>query len=168
MQRTQTEAVTFLSSKESNRNLYAISGLDYVAQEDILPYVTSTRERKPLRHELFDKFLVYTGNAEIPFKPTETLYTWQEKNHPWLELAEVHRQITQNIRVTAIPFYVSFGKFWKAIFLVDFICDGVGFTGFIATAMESSNNLTDNFNHFAFLSLHRWALDIHQRIQSIG
>lgn len=108
-QRAQTEAVTFLSNKESNRNLYAISGLDYVSQDDILPYASSARDRRPLRHELFDKFLTYVGShgTGVTFKPTETLCTWQEKNHPWLELAEVHRETTQKIRVTVMPFYVS-------------------------------------------------------------
>ncbi len=56
VQRAQTEAVTFLGSQESNRSLYAIPGLDYVAHEDILPYTTT--ENHPLQHELFDKFLM--------------------------------------------------------------------------------------------------------------
>lgn len=107
IQRAQTEAVTFLSNKESNRNLYAIPGLDYVAQEDIMPYSISPRDRKPLRHELFDKFLVHTGSSNVSFKASETLYAWQERNHPWLELTEVHRETTENIRVTVIPFYVN-------------------------------------------------------------
>lgn len=106
IQRAQTEAVTFLSNKESNRNLYAIPGLDYVAQEDIMPYSVAPRDRKPLRHELFDKFLVHTGNSNVSFKGSETLYAWLERNHPWLELTEVHRETTEYIRVTVIPFYV--------------------------------------------------------------
>ena len=108
LQRAQTEAVTFLSNKDSNRNLYAIPGLDYVSHEDIIPYSVWNRDRKPLRHELFDKFLVHTGKNDVSFKASETLYAWQEKNHPWLELTEVHRETTENIRVTVIPFYVSF------------------------------------------------------------
>lgn len=32
---------------------------------------------------------------------------WQEKNHPWLELSDVHRETTDNIRVTVIPFYMG-------------------------------------------------------------
>lgn len=96
-----------MSSKDSNRNLYAIPGLDYVSHEDIIPYSVWNRDRKPLRHELFDKFLIHTGKKEVSFKASETLYAWQEKNHPWLELTEVHRETTENIRVTVIPFYVS-------------------------------------------------------------
>ncbi|XP_055299894.1 polymerase delta-interacting protein 2 isoform X2 [Sitodiplosis mosellana] len=105
--RAQTEAVTFLSNKDSNRNLYAIPGLDYVSHEDIIPYSVWNRDRKPLRHELFDKFLVHTGKNDVSFKASETLYAWQEKNHPWLELTEVHRETTENIRVTVIPFYMG-------------------------------------------------------------
>lgn len=37
----------------------------------------------------------------------ETLRAWQEKNHPWLQLSDVHRETTENIRVTVIPFYMG-------------------------------------------------------------
>lgn len=103
--------MTFLSNKESNGNLYAIPNLDYVAHEDILPYSLSTREKKPLKHELFDKFLIYTGEKDVSFKPSGTLYAWVNRNHKWLEVTEVHRETTENIRVTVIPFYVSFYLF---------------------------------------------------------
>lgn len=49
--------MTFLGGQESSRSLYAIPGLDYVAHEDILPYVSA--ERSPVQHELFDKFLTH-------------------------------------------------------------------------------------------------------------
>lgn len=42
-----------------------------------------------------------------PFVARETLRAWQEKNHPWLELSDVHRETTENIRVTVIPFYMG-------------------------------------------------------------
>ena len=42
-----------------------------------------------------------------PFIPRDTLKAWQEKNHPWLELSDVHRETTENIRVTVIPFYMG-------------------------------------------------------------
>lgn len=48
--------MTFLGNQESSRSLYAIPGLDYVAHEDIIPYVSA--EKTPLNHELFDKFLM--------------------------------------------------------------------------------------------------------------
>jgi len=105
--RAQTESVTFLGNhSENTRNLYAIPGLDYVAHEDILPYTTS--ETNPLQHELFDKFLMYQEGKEPPFVAQDTLRAWQEKNHPWLELSDVHKETTENIRVTVIPFYMGF------------------------------------------------------------
>lgn len=103
--RAQTESVTFLGSHENSRSLYAIPGLDYVAHDDVMPY--STTERTPLFHELFDKFLEYEPDKEPPFAARETLRAWQEKNHPWLELSDVHRETTEAVRVTVIPFYMG-------------------------------------------------------------
>jgi len=105
--RAQTESVTFLGNhSENTRNLYAIPGLDYVAHEDILPYTTS--EGNPLQHELFDKFLMYQEGRDPPYVAQDTLKAWQEKNHPWLELSDVHKETTENIRVTVIPFYMGY------------------------------------------------------------
>jgi len=125
--KTQTESVTFLGNHSENaRNLYAVPGLDYVAHEDIMPY--STSDKSPIQHELFDKFLqlreteeplpqaagegstdsIESTIAEPQFVPQDTLRAWQEKNHPWLELSDVHKQTTENIRVTVIPFYMGY------------------------------------------------------------
>ncbi|CAI6344897.1 unnamed protein product [Macrosiphum euphorbiae] len=104
--RAQTEAVTFLGNQDTSRSLYAIPGLDYVAQEDILPYTAT--EKQPLQHELFDKFLMYNPNKDPPFGAQETLRSWQKKNHPWLELSDVHKETTENVRITVIPFYMGY------------------------------------------------------------
>jgi len=108
--RAQTESVTFLGNQSENtRNLYAIPGLDYVAHEDIMPY--STEDKAPIQHDLFDRFLQLKEGAEEgepPFEAQDTLLTWQEKNHPWLELSDVHKETTENIRVTVIPFYMGY------------------------------------------------------------
>lgn len=103
--RAQTDAVTFLGNQESSRSLYAIPGLDYVAHDDIIPY-TST-ERVPLHHELFDKFFMHNSDKDPPFVAQKTLRVWQKKNHPWLELSDVHRETTEGVRVTVIPFYMG-------------------------------------------------------------
>uniref|UniRef100_A0A0A1XD24 Polymerase delta-interacting protein 2 n=1 Tax=Zeugodacus cucurbitae TaxID=28588 RepID=A0A0A1XD24_ZEUCU len=103
--RAQTEAVTFLGNQDSNRSLYAIPGLDYVAHDDIMPYTSG--EKHPLQHELFDKFLTHVPGKDPPFEGQDTLKAWQEKNHPWLELSDVHKETTDNIRVTVIPFYMG-------------------------------------------------------------
>ncbi|CAF0811101.1 unnamed protein product [Didymodactylos carnosus] len=103
--RAQTEAVTFLGNQDSNRSLYAIPGLDYVAHEDVLPY-TST-ERTPIIHELFDKFLMHDPDSSPQFVPREHLKSWQDRHHLWLELSDVCKDVTQGIRVTVIPFYMG-------------------------------------------------------------
>lgn len=105
LQRTQTEAVTFLGNQDNSRSLYAIPGLDYVAHEDIMPYVST--DKQPIQHELFDKFLAHDPKKDPSFTPKETLRSWQEKNHPWLELSDVHKETTENIRITVIPFYMG-------------------------------------------------------------
>jgi len=105
LQRAQTEAVTFLGNQDSNRSLYAIPGLDYVAHEDIMPYNSS--EKSPLQHELFDKFLTHAPEADPPFVGQDTLKAWQEKNHPWLDMSDVHKETTENVRITVIPFYMG-------------------------------------------------------------
>ncbi len=108
--RAQTESVTFLgNNSESTRNLYAIPGLDYVSHKDILPY--TTQDRTPIHHELFENFLSQAkegSNSETLFEAQESLTAWQEKNHPWLELSDVHKETTENIRVTVIPFYMGY------------------------------------------------------------
>lgn len=104
--------MTFLGNQSENtRNLYAIPGLDYVAHEDILPY--STKDKAPIQHELFDKFLAPSSSTndsseDATFEPQSTLVAWQQRNHPWLELSDVHKETTENIRVTVIPFYMGY------------------------------------------------------------
>lgn len=96
-----------MSNKEANQSLYAIPGLDYVSHDDIIPYSVWPKDRKPLRHDLFDNFLVHTGNNDISFKASEKLHGWQARNHKFLEFTTVHREITEGVRVTVIPFFVS-------------------------------------------------------------
>lgn len=135
--RAQTEAVTFLggnggnnsssnADNASSRSLYAIPGLDYVAHEDIIPWTPSTPQEQaapspvvgsssanrqqqvpPLQHELFERFLRYTPGRDPPYVAQETLRAWHHKNHPWLELSDVHKETTERVRVTVIPFYMG-------------------------------------------------------------
>jgi polymerase delta-interacting protein 2 len=98
--------VTFLADN-SESTLYSLPGLDYVSHEDILPYAPS--DRNPLQHELFDKFLEPNPSriGVPPFVARDTLYAWQSKNHKWLELTDVHRETTEGIQVTVMPFYIG-------------------------------------------------------------
>lgn len=50
---------------------------------------------------------MYDAERDPPLSPRDTLRSWQEKNHPWLELSDVYKETTENIRVTVIPFYMG-------------------------------------------------------------
>ncbi|KRX51996.1 polymerase delta-interacting protein 2 [Trichinella sp. T6] len=102
--RNQAESVTFLGPQNGNRTLYAIPGLDYVCQSDVLPY--HSNETAPIMHELFERFLAF-DSSKLSWIGRETLKAWQAKNYPWLALSSVHRETTNSIRVTVIPFYMG-------------------------------------------------------------
>ncbi|KAK2574280.1 polymerase delta-interacting protein 2 [Acropora cervicornis] len=104
--RAQPEIVTFLGY-ESENALYSIPGLDYISQGDVLPYMISDISSHPIHHELFDKFLYPEAKRVPPFAPRDALHSWQEKNRRWLELTDVHRETTSNIRITVMPFYMG-------------------------------------------------------------
>lgn len=55
----------------------------------------------------FSQYYLFIHFIEPPFMAQETLKAWQNKNHPWLELSDVHKETTENIRVTVIPFYMG-------------------------------------------------------------
>lgn len=103
--RVGTESVTFLSNQENNGTLYSIPGLDYVGHEDVLPYKTT--QKQPIHNHLFDKFLLASDTTSGTYSARDTLREWQDKNHPWLELTDIHRETTENIRVTVMPFYIG-------------------------------------------------------------
>lgn len=46
-------------------------------------------------------------SIDPPFGAQQTLIAWQRKNHPWLELSDVHKETTEGVRVTVIPFYMG-------------------------------------------------------------
>ena len=108
-------------------------GLDYVSHDDVLPYTSSDGD--PFHHELFPQFFVPTGDKEgkcyypsILSGPPSFLFLhhilslyapgpsyiardvlglWRERNRDWLELNEVHRETTNGIRVTVMPFFMG-------------------------------------------------------------
>jgi len=61
--------------------------------------------------------------TDPPFGAQETLRAWQKKNHPWLELSDVHKETTENVRVTVIPFYMGCREsqatsvFWVCVYI---------------------------------------------------
>ena len=56
---------------------------------------------------MFDRFLVAETEDKSKFKPTDVLIQWMQKNHPWLKLNDVYKETTNNIQVTAIPFFIG-------------------------------------------------------------
>uniref|UniRef100_A0A667YTW4 DNA polymerase delta interacting protein 2 n=1 Tax=Myripristis murdjan TaxID=586833 RepID=A0A667YTW4_9TELE len=93
-QRSQTEAVTFLTGHDDNRELYTVPGLWHSSN---------------IRESCMDRmtYLLVCVLKAPPYIPSDILRSWQEKHHPWLELSDVHRETTDNIRVTVIPFYMG-------------------------------------------------------------
>ncbi|KRX94205.1 polymerase delta-interacting protein 2 [Trichinella pseudospiralis] len=110
--RNQAESVTFLGPQNGSRALYAIPGLDYVCQSDVLPY--HSNETAPIMHELFERFLAF-DSSKLSWIGRETLKAWKAKNYPWLALSSVHRETTDSIRVTVIPFYMGSREAQNAI-----------------------------------------------------
>lgn len=61
--------------------------------------------------------------TDPPFVAKDTLKSWQDRNSPWLELSDVHKETTENIRVTVTPFYMGCREsqnsnvYWVSIFI---------------------------------------------------
>lgn len=68
----------------------------------------------PLVKLLSSLYLCYI--SALKYVPKDQLKTFQETNHAWLYLSDVYKEITENVRVTVIPFYMgiqeSYNKFW--------------------------------------------------------
>lgn len=65
--------------------------------------------QKPVRLIELVKYLFnyeYISNLAPNFLPREHLKSWQERHHRWLELSDVSKDVTHQIRVTVIPFYM--------------------------------------------------------------
>jgi len=85
--------------------LSTLIGFSHVAHDDVLPYVST--ESQCLRHDSFSVcFNSFFGKSwrvvELP-----ALRSWRDHCLPYLEFSAVYRQTTQNVRVTAVPFYLG-------------------------------------------------------------
>ena len=66
--------------------------------------------------------LAISINFSVPsFGASEALRNWHGKNHKWLELSDVHRETTESIRVTVIPFFMGSRVSKVHMFEVDMI-----------------------------------------------
>lgn len=52
------------------------------------------------------------------FVPREHLKSWQERHYNWLELSDVSKDVTHQVRVTVIPFYM-YGRGYSYHLLFD-------------------------------------------------
>ncbi|XP_046669554.1 polymerase delta-interacting protein 2-like [Homalodisca vitripennis] len=104
--RAQTEAVTFMGCASSSyRLLQSVPGLDYTAHRDILPYTAT--EKLPLKHEMFDSFFLYKPNKDPNIEAKDSLKVWKNNNVSWLRISDVHKETTEEVRITAIPFFMG-------------------------------------------------------------
>ena len=82
---------------------------------------------------------VYAIDCFLAFVAQDTLRLWHEKNHRWLELSDVHRETTEDIRVTAIPFYMG-SRVQCCLFvwnIIDKICTIISYYGTINVFWEA-------------------------------
>jgi len=104
--KTRVESVTFMDLDSSEHPLDML-GMDYCSHEDLLPY--ESRDSKPLLHPYAANF--FTGRRErkgtYTLKPRTALSLLQAHKHHWLELADVYKEVTEDIRVTVMPFYMG-------------------------------------------------------------
>ena len=110
-------------------NLNTKDAFDYVSYEDIVPYdpdhgnenVSSMIFKAPIVHDLFDTFLVSNDVNSTSSEDDETEKSKPVMDYiarpnleifrlkyllPMLELSAVHRETTEEVRITAIPFYM--------------------------------------------------------------
>lgn len=75
--------------------------------QDILSWTKGCRTSFCLRQKWIEIVCVVLALLVPPFAPRDALHSWQEKNRRWLELTDVHRETTSNIRITVMPFYMG-------------------------------------------------------------
>lgn len=102
--RHPSDYATFLDAG----NVIYYDGLDYVAHTDLLPF--ETQDNTPIQHAEFDKFFVRDGTEKEIYQAQTRLTQWREKHTPQLALSDVFRETTEDLRVTAIPFFMGHQK----------------------------------------------------------
>jgi len=102
--RHPSDYATFLDAD----NVIYYDGLDYVAHDDLLPF--ESQDNTPIQHAEFDKFFVRDGTGGEIYQAQTRLTRWREKHTPQLALSDVFRETTENLRVTAIPFFMGVQK----------------------------------------------------------
>ncbi|KAA0186899.1 polymerase delta-interacting protein 2 [Fasciolopsis buskii] len=98
--------ITFLpDDKRVFNTIYIVSGMDYVFHEDIIPY--SSSDAVPIQNEYSQEFFTSVPEREPSFIPTDNLRRWIEARKQSLEVTSVHRETTDGIRTTTVPFFMG-------------------------------------------------------------
>ncbi|CAI2723460.1 unnamed protein product [Schistosoma spindalis] len=88
--------ITFLpDDKRAFNAIYIVSEMDYVFHDDIIPYVP--QDASPIRNQYFNP----------PFIPTDHLRRWIEARKQSLEVTSIHREVTEGVQTTVMPFYMG-------------------------------------------------------------
>ncbi|VDK31862.1 unnamed protein product [Taenia asiatica] len=102
--------ISFLPDDEGLFNtIYMMNGMDYAFHDDIIPY--TSKNVLPLKNEYFEEFLRFDPNREPHFCPTDRLQGWLAARQNSLEMKTVHRETTEGVRVTVVPFLMGQRKF---------------------------------------------------------
>lgn len=88
-----------------NANAKCKDFVDYVSSEYILPYKNT--EKIPIDNDLFEKYLVKDPESTTGFSPSVSLKNLESDHQKYLELSDVYIQVSHNIKVTCIPFFMG-------------------------------------------------------------
>ncbi|XP_018648034.1 hypothetical protein Smp_024500.1 [Schistosoma mansoni] len=98
--------ITFLpDDKRAFNSIYIVSEMDYVFHDDIIPYVP--QDASPIKNQYFSEFLLSAPDKDPPFIPTDHLKRWIEARKQSLEVTSIHREVTEGIQTTVLPFYMG-------------------------------------------------------------
>ncbi|KAF7231882.1 hypothetical protein EG68_11426 [Paragonimus skrjabini miyazakii] len=98
--------ITFLpDDKRIFNTIYIVSGMDYVFHDDIIPF--SSQDSVPIKNEYVQEFFIPTADREPSFLPTDHLRRWIEARKQSLEVTCVHREVTEGVRTTTVPFFMG-------------------------------------------------------------
>ncbi|KAF6780104.1 hypothetical protein AHF37_00455 [Paragonimus kellicotti] len=98
--------ITFLpDDKRIFNTIYIVSGMDYVFHDDIIPF--SSQDSVPIKNEYVQEFFIPTADREPSFVPTDHLRRWIEARKQSLEVTCVHREVTEGVRTTTVPFFMG-------------------------------------------------------------
>jgi hypothetical protein len=108
---------------------------------------TSVKRRKSSQTVTVGAFLKYIF-FHSGYVARDALRLWHEKNHRWLELSDVHRETTEDIRVTAIPFYMGTRvHILKCFFLFNFFLSFFLFIGKGVFKTTTKDSRTPLYEH---------------------